>query len=89
MLKTRCIVDGIKTAKVWFISGHAFKEFLKINPMLFITPLTKMLQSSPVTVAMTATPLEELTQVSAIMFQNDKWIYSLKMNLFHYYPAIW
>ena len=58
-LKTRCMVEGVRTARVWFMSGHVLSEFLKMNPMLFIMPLTKMLHRRPVTVAMTATPLEE------------------------------
>jgi hypothetical protein len=41
------------------MSGQVLSEFLKMNPMLFIMPLTKMLHKSPVTVAITATPLEE------------------------------
>jgi hypothetical protein len=41
------------------MSGQVLSEFLKMNPMLFITPLTNTLQNNPVTVEMTATPLPE------------------------------
>lgn len=62
VLNIRCIVDGMSTARVWFMSGQALSEFLKMNPMLFMTPLTNMLQRRPTRVAITATPSAELAQ---------------------------
>jgi hypothetical protein len=69
-LKTRCIVEGVSTARVWFMSGQVSREFLKMNPILFITPLTKMLQKRPVTVAITATPFPEFIHFSTLIIKS-------------------
>ena len=71
-LKTRCIVEGVSTARVWFMSGQVLREFLKMNPMLFITPLTNMLQKRPVIVAITATPFPEFIHFSTPMIKSVK-----------------
>jgi len=84
VLNMRCIVDGMRTARVWFISGHALSEFLKMNPMLFMTPLTKMLQSRPTRVEMTATPSAELAQTKFISVQDvypGQWLTPNKTHL--------
>jgi hypothetical protein len=65
------------------MSGQVLSEFLKMKPMLFITPLTNTLQNNPVTVEMTATPLPEFIHCLGPIVRSDE-----RKGILHYFSNI-